>query len=49
MKKVLFLLAALLPGLAAAATDFPVVYTYDTSKPQQAFELRASSRPSGSW
>ena len=39
MKKVLFLLAALLPGLAAAATDFPVVYTYDTSKPQQAFEL----------
>ena len=39
MKKVLFLLAALLPGLSAAATDFPVVYTYDTSKPQQAFEL----------
>ncbi len=39
MKKVLFLLAALLPGLAAAATDFPVVFTYDTSKPQQAFEL----------
>ena len=39
MKKVLFLLAGLLPGLAAAATDFPVVYTYDTSKPQQAFEL----------
>ena len=39
MKKVLLLLAVLLPGLSAAATDFPVVYTYDTSKPQQAFEL----------
>ena len=39
MKKILLLLAVLLPGLAAPAADFPVVYTYDTSKPQAAFEL----------
>ena len=39
MKKALILALALSLGLSAAAADFPIVYTYDTSKPQQAFEL----------
>ncbi len=39
MKKAYVLFLALSLGLSAAAADFPIVHTYDTSKPQQAFEL----------
>ena len=39
MKKAKVLFLALLLGLSASATDFPVVYTYDTSKEQKPFEL----------
>ena len=39
MKKTKILLFALLLGVSARAADFPIVYSYDSSKPQQAFEL----------
>ena len=40
MKKVqITLLALLLAALSASAADFPIIYTYDTSKPQERFEL----------
>ena len=39
MKKAKVLFLALLLGLSASATDFPAVYTYDTSKEQKPFEL----------
>ena len=34
MKKAKVLFLALILGLSARAADFPVVFTYDTSKPQ---------------
>lgn len=40
MKKTFFLVCLLaLLGAGAAAADFPIVYTYDTAKAQQPFEL----------
>ena len=40
MKKTqILLLALLLAALSASAADFPIIYTYDTSKPQEFFEL----------
>ena len=40
MSKIFLTLScALLLGVSAAAAEFPIVYTYDTAKPQQAFEL----------
>ena len=40
MKRIaLFFLPALLLGLTARAADFPLVFHYDTSKPQTRFEL----------
>ena len=39
MKKAKVLFLALILGLSARAADFPVVFTYDTSKPQERFEI----------
>ena len=39
LRTLLLSLAALPACLAASAADFPIAFTYDTSKPQQAFEL----------
>lgn len=39
MKKAKVLFLALILGLSARAADFPVVFTYDTTKPQERFEI----------
>ena len=40
MKKTTLFLLFLLVGCAASAADFPVVFTYDTSRPQERFEIQ---------